>query len=144
MSAQPSTARAMPFRRGSARADFARLSQERLQPAPILRVVEGKKTKTRWTVLPLFVAATLLFVLTVVVPLVLNTSMAALAYDIRDQRVELAEARRQVQSLEEQLLQARSSTHLQAEAARIGLVPSGSIGVISLEAGTVEGGVPAR
>ncbi len=117
--------------------------QTSAQPRPTLRVIEGTKGQLRQSAFPALLAALVLFASTIVVPLILNTSMASLAYEIRDQRIELAQTQAEIDSLEAKLRTVSSTSHLREQATKNGLVPVGPIGVISLERGTVEGGVPA-
>ncbi|MFT0762375.1 hypothetical protein [Scrofimicrobium sp. R131] len=111
---------------------------------PELRVIEGQKGQMRKAVVPVLAAALFLFLATIVVPLIINTSMASLAYEIRDQNIEQAQIAAEIETIEGELLKVSSTDHLRQEAQRIGLVPAGPIGVISLEANTVEGGAPAQ
>ncbi len=108
-----------------------------------LRVVDGTKGHLRQALVPVLSAAIILFLATVVLPLILNTAMASLSYEIRDQRIETAQTQARIESLEARLLMLDSTDYLRSEAESIGLVPAGSIGVISLEDGTVEGGTAA-
>lgn len=109
-----------------------------------LRVIEGTKGHLRQALVPVLIAAVVLFLATVVLPLVLNTAMASLSYEIRDLRIETASTQARIETLEARLLAANSTDHLRSEAERIGLVPAGPIGVISIDSGTVDGGVAAK
>lgn len=134
------------YERRSPRASVARPAP-RSDSAPAtsnLRVVDGSKGHFRQAALPVLIGAIFLFLMTVIIPLVLNTAMASLAYEIRDQRIELAQVEAEIDSLEAKLLTATSTSHLREEAEKIGLVPVGPIGVISLEDGSVQGGGPAQ
>ena len=112
---------------------------------PELRVVEGTaNTGSRRGVLTATLAAALLFVLAVVVPLLINTSMASMAYEIRDQRVQLREEQITIDALEKQLMEKSSTEALRKAAEDVGMVPAAPIGVISLEEGTVTGGEPGQ
>lgn len=107
---------------------------------PNLVVVEGEVPDPRKVAWPLVVVLVFTVVLALGLPLVMNTHMAQRAYEIRHMRVELAELRTETAALESELLEAASPERLAEEASSIGLVPAASIGVISLEDGTVEGG----
>ena len=136
---------AVPARSVKERAQRSRpVGPPQVESPPSLSVVEGSKGHLRQALIPVMVAALVLFVATVVVPLVLNTTMASLSYEIRDQRIETAQTQARIESLETQLLMLDSTDHLRKEARAIGLVPAGAIGVISLEEGTVTGGAPAK
>ena len=76
--------------------------------------------------------------------MVVNTQMAQRAYEIRDQRVQLAEINAQVETLEAQLLVASSPQMLEDKASKMGLVRAGNIGTINLADGVVEGGEAAQ
>ncbi len=133
--------------RSSAAAATAPANSPRLRPgsaAPQLRVIEGTIRTGPPSILPIIIAAALLFLAAIVVPLVVNTNMASMAYDIRDQRILLDEENARLETLGANLLEAQSTPPLREKAAEIGMVPAGPIGIISVEKGTVEGGVPAK
>lgn len=111
---------------------------------PRLRVIEGTKGYARRAAMPALLAALVILVAAVIVPLIVNTNMAQLAYDIRDARIEINEAKAQIGTLEAKLLQEKSAESLRQKALDIGMVPVGQIGVISLENSLVEGGSPAQ
>lgn len=114
------------------------------QEAPRIQVVSGHVPNAkRMSAWPLILLATLMVVLTVAVPMVINTQMAQRAYEIRDLKVTLAELTAQGETLETQVLITSSPQELEKKALAFGLVPAGNVGAISLEAGTVEGGEPA-
>ena len=108
-----------------------------------LHVVDGDKKAIKASGWSFLFLALVVAVVAIVLPLVLNTQMAQRSYDIRDLQVELAELQAQTSSLEADLLEASSSVSLEAKARELGLVPAQAPGVISLEQGTVEGGISA-
>lgn len=112
--------------------------------APALHVIEGANAGAKRSGGALVVLVAAIFLLAIVVPLIANTSMAQLSYAVRDMRVELAEEQAQIDSLETQLMKVSSADGLAEKATKVGLVPAGRIGVISLKDGIVEGGVPAQ
>lgn len=112
--------------------------------APHLRVVEGTRGHTRRTLVPILAAVVVLFLLAIILPLVVNTDMAQTSYNIRDQRVKLNGQMAQIESLEGQLLDQESTRNLEKKAKEIGMVPAGTIGVISLDDHQVRGGEVAR
>lgn len=109
---------------------------------PGLRVVEGRRTLRSPAALVL--AAVVVLVLAVLVPLVINTQMAETAYAMRDRQVELAELQAERTTLQSQLLRTSSGESLESKARAQGMVPAGNAGVVSLRAKTVRGGEPAR
>ncbi len=111
---------------------------------PRIHVLPGYRVSVRPAAWPLVVVALLLVVFTVAVPMAINTQMAQRAYEIRDQRVALAEINAQIQTLEAELLVASSPQEIEAAANKIGLVPAGEVGTISLKTKTVEGGEAAQ
>lgn len=119
-------------------------SQVSPQTAPRLRVVEGVQTDAPRSVVPTLLVASLLILLAIVIPLIANTNMAAMAYQIRDQNIMYNAEMAHIRTLEAQLLQAESTPSLLEKAAEIGMVPAGPTAIISLEDGTVEGGAPAQ
>lgn len=108
-----------------------------------LRVVEGDRSALRRSAWPFVLLALLAAALAIVFPMVLNTQMAQRSYDIRDMQIELAELRSEASALESQVLQAGAPDSLEVKAREIGLLPAAGTGIITLESGTVEGGVPA-
>lgn len=116
------------------------------QPAEQLRinVIPGQKVKLKRAAWPYIVLVIVLVVLTVAVPMAINTQMAQRAYEIRDQQITLAELNAEGDSLSAQLLAVESPGVLEEKAKALGLVRSGHIGAISLGEGTVAGGVAAQ
>ena len=109
-----------------------------------IQVVTGQKINVRTSAWPFILIASLLVILTIALPMVLNTQMAQRAYEIRDQQVQLAEINARVETLEAELLIVSSPQKLEEKANAIGLVRSGSIGAVTLETRTVEGGEAAQ
>ena len=119
-----------------------RLTQTGTQPR--IHVIPGQKIKLRRAAWPYILLVVVLVVLTVALPMVINTQMAQRAYEIRDQQIVLAELNAEADSLSSQLLAVESPGVLEEKAKALGLVPAGHIGAISLGAGTITGGVPAQ
>lgn len=109
-----------------------------------IQVLAGQKVNLRVSAWPFILIASLLVILTIALPMVVNTQMAQRAYEIRDQRVQLAEINAQVETLEAQLLVASSPQMLEEKASKMGLVRAGNIGTINLADGVVEGGEAAQ
>lgn len=119
-----------------------RLPETETQPR--IHVVPGQKVMLRRAAWPYILLVVVLVVLTVALPMVINTQMAQRAYEIRDQQIALAELNAEADSLSAELLAVESPGVLEEKAKALGLVPSGHIGAISLSAGTVTGGVAAQ
>lgn len=118
------------------------------RPAPLPRttihVIERPEPDAKSRAWPVVLAALLLLVLAIAVPLVINTQMAEMAYEIRDAQVELAEVQAQTSVLEADLLRAASPQELGARAKELGLVPAAAPGTVNLDEATVTGGQPAQ
>ena len=114
------------------------------EPEPRIHVVPGQKTVLRRKAWPFVLLVVIIVVMTVAVPMVINTQMAQRAYAIRDQQIELAELKAEGDALEAQLLAVESPANLEEKAQALGLVPAGHIGAISLTEKTVVGGVAAE
>lgn len=107
---------------------------------PSFTVVEGGRNEVGRVAWPLIIVLFVTVVLTLALPLVMNTQMAQRAYEIREMKVELAELKTQTGALERELMAVGSPQELAEKAESLGLVPAAAIGVISLDEGTVEGG----
>lgn len=121
-----------------------RVSSPEFEQAQRFHVVTGQKTDLRRSAWPFVLLATLLLLITIALPMVVNTHMAQRAYEIRDMQIALTELNASSSTLEANLLAASSPSSLAAKAKEMGLVPAGSAGAISLSNSTVEGGVPAE
>lgn len=133
----------MSFNASSAARSETKSSPQR-SPQAKLRVIEGAKGQVQRHLFPIIMVLIGVFVVSILIPLIANTRMAQLSYQIRDQRVQTREYQAQIDSLEADLLRVQSTESLRNKALEIGMVPAGEIGVITLESGTVEGGVPAQ
>ena len=109
-----------------------------------IQVVAGQRINVRTSAWPFILIASVLVILTIALPMVVNTQMAQRAYEIRDQHVQLAEINARVETMEAELLVVSSPQKLEEKANAIGLVRSGSIGAVTLETRTVEGGEAAQ
>ncbi len=109
-----------------------------------LQVISGAPARPRRAVWSALLVVLILAVVAIGIPMVVNTQMAQRAYDIRDQKVVLAELDAQTSTLEAKLLEASSPQALDSKARELGLVPAAPAGTISLGASTVEGGAPAE
>ena len=109
-----------------------------------IQVVAGQRINVRTSAWPFILIASVLVILTIALPMVVNTQMAQRAYEIRDQHVQLAEINARVETMEAELLVVSSPQKLEEKANAIGLVRSGSIGAVTLATRTVEGGEAAQ
>ncbi len=89
---------------------------------------------------PFFVLCFAIIVGALVAVLVLNTSMAAAAYESRDLRIELATLTEQRGDLLARLDTNAAPQRLAAQAEQLGMVPASAIGFLSIEGQTVVGG----
>ncbi len=120
----------------------SRADQLRDAERPELRVVGGR-IPLRSTV-PIVVLVLVVLLVSIIVPMVLNTQMAETSFAIREQQLQLNELEAESWSLQSELQQVSSPVALEKAARTHGMVPAGSLGFISLDAGTVGGGEAAR
>lgn len=120
------------------------LRRENSQQRPSLRVVEGVDGHSQRSAVVFLVFCASLLLMAIVIPLIANTNMAHIAYEMRDVSVQLSEEEAAIQTLEKKLLEQSSQSVLREKAQGIGMVPAAPLGVIVLEDGTVEGGAPAQ
>jgi hypothetical protein len=80
----------------------------------------------------------------ILVPLVANTNMARISYDMRDVSIQLAEENARIETLEGKVLEVSAPQVIRERAFENGMVPAAPIGVIDVGSGTVEGGVAAQ
>ncbi|WP_122820356.1 hypothetical protein [Varibaculum vaginae] len=110
-----------------------------------LQVVGETRTHNKRS--PLLVkifAAALTLLALIVSPLLINTQMAIISYQIHDDQVQLAQLQEDNQKLESQV-QAKSSPEKVREAALAdGYVPAGETGYVTLKTGKIEGGTPPK
>ena len=107
-----------------------------------LRVVEGAAPHR--SALPMTVVVLVVLLVSIIVPLVINTQMAELSFAIRDQQLRLNELDAEAWSMQTSLQEASSPSALEQAAQELGMVPAGTIGFISLSTGRVEGGQAAQ
>lgn len=107
-----------------------------------LRIVEG--ARPRRSVLAILVLLVIVAMASVVASMVLNTRMAQTSFEIREQQLALNELEAKSWTMRAELDRKASPTELERAAKANGMVPAGSLGFISLDKGTVEGGTPAK
>lgn len=120
----------------------SRPQAQRVSQSPQLRVIEGAQG-TR-SLLPLAVLMLVTLVMAIVVPMVLNVHMAQTSFAIREQQLLLNELNAQAWSMEVELNERASAPALEAAARAHGMVLGPRPGIVTLEAGTVEGGTVAQ
>jgi len=123
--------------------NVARRSVE-VQEKPHLRVVEGTSNTPRRSAISFLLVCTGLLLIAILVPLVANTNMARISYDMRDVSIQLAEENARIETLEGKVLEVSAPQVIRERAFENGMVPAAPIGVIDVGSGTVEGGVAAQ
>lgn len=79
----------------------------------------------------------------IVIPLLINTQLAVLSYEIHDDQVKLNKLQEENQNLRGKVTNQSSPERVRKIAEEAGLIPAGETGYITLSKNTVEGGVPA-
>lgn len=110
--------------------------------APQLRVVEGSAPHRSRIIL--LVSGLLIVLLSIAVPMSIQTHMAQRAYEIRNYQLELNELRAQTWTLQTTLRELESPVALERKARELGMVPAHVSGTITLSSGVVEGGTVSR
>ncbi|MDO5673118.1 MAG: hypothetical protein Q4G30_09745 [Actinomycetaceae bacterium] len=110
-------------------------------PRPALQVVRAvgakKVTAPTWTVVVVLMIAAL------VVPMLINTDMAVVSYQMHSNQVELNRLNDEAAVLVTQVQEAQSPNSLAKKAQAAGLVQAPAPGYISLRTSSVVGGSPA-
>lgn len=124
---------------------FSRRPAPNRKRTPALRIVpEQNKTglsKTKLSLVFLTIAALVVLILT---PLLINTQLAVLSYEIHQDQVELAKVQENNALLQSEINQQGSAERVRAMAEENGLVPAGETGYITLSKKQVKGGAPAQ
>lgn len=110
--------------------------------SPQLRVIEGSSPQRAR--LPLLLIGLFVVILSVALPLVLQTRMAHTAFEIRTYHLELNAVNAKTWTIQTQLRAAESAVSLENKARSLGMVPAQVSGTISLSNGVVDGGVASR
>lgn len=114
-----------------------RSSGPRTLPRPFLRVIRPPgRQRAR---VPFFALCLAILVAAMLGALVLNTSMAANAYDIHTTKIDLARTVQNNQELHAEVEKLAAPSRLAERAAELGMVPGEGINYINLSAGTVIG-----
>jgi len=108
-----------------------------------LRVVGDEQTlKKRSPLMAKIVAAALLFVALIVSPMLINTQLAVISYQIHDDQVELAQVQEDNQRVQSQVNLKSSPEKVRKAALDAGYVPAGETGYVTLKTSKIEGGTP--
>ena len=108
-----------------------------------LRVVGEEQTlKKRSPLMAKIVAAALLLVALVVSPMLINTQLAVISYQIHDDQVELAQVQEDNQRVQSQVNLKSSPEKVRKAALDAGYVPAGETGYVTLKTSKIEGGTP--
>ncbi len=108
-----------------------------------LRVVGDEQTlKKRSPLMAKIVAAALLLVALIVSPMLINTQLAVISYQIHDDQVELAQIQEDNQRVQSQVNLKSSPEKVRKAALDAGYVPAGETGYVTLKTSKIEGGTP--
>lgn len=108
-----------------------------------LRVVGDEQTlKKRSPLMAKIVAAALLLVALIVSPMLINTQLAVVSYQIHDDQVELAQVQEDNQRVQSQVNLKSSPEKVRKAALDAGYVPAGETGYVTLKTSKIEGGTP--
>lgn len=108
-----------------------------------LRVVGDEQTlKKRSPLMAKIVAAALLLVALIVSPMLINTQLAVISYQIHDDQVELAQVQEDNQRVQSQVNLKSSPEKVRKAALDAGYVPAGETGYVTLKTSKIEGGTP--
>ena len=108
-----------------------------------LRVVGDEQTlKKRSPLMAKIVAAALLLVALIVSPMLINTQLAMISYQIHEDQVELAQIQEDNQRVQSQVNLKSSPEKVRKAALDAGYVPAGETGYVTLKTSKIEGGTP--
>ncbi|MDU4945379.1 MAG: hypothetical protein E6X32_07200 [Varibaculum cambriense] len=108
-----------------------------------LRVVGEEQTlKKRSPLMAKIVAAALVLVALIVSPMLINTQLAVISYQIHDDQVELAQVQEDNQRVQSQVNLKSSPEKVRKAALDAGYVPAGETGYVTLKTSKIEGGTP--
>lgn len=113
-----------------------------LHTRPTLRVIEG--TTPQRGRLSMLLIGVLVIVVSIALPMVLQTRMAQTAFEIREYQMEINALEAQAWATTSKLRSMESAVYLEEQARSLGMVPARISGTISLTTGVVEGGIAAR
>lgn len=108
-----------------------------------LRVVgESSKVKARSSLVVKIFAAALTLLTLIISPLLINTQLAVISYQIHDDQVQLSQLQEDNQKLQSQVDSQSSPEKVREAALDAGYVPAGETGYVTLKTGKIEGGAP--
>lgn len=108
-----------------------------------LRVVGEEQTlKKRSPLMAKIVAAALLLVALIVSPMLINTQLAMISYQIHEDQVQLAQLKEDNQRVQSQVNLKSSPEKVRKAALDAGYVPAGETGYVTLKTSKIEGGTP--
>lgn len=88
------------------------------------------------------VAAALVLVALIVSPMLINTQLAVISYQIHDDQVQLAQIQEDNQRVQSQVNSKSSPEKVRKAALDAGYVPAGETGYVTLKTSKIEGGTP--
>ena len=110
-----------------------------------LRVVgESQTPKKRSPLVVKIFAAALTLLALIISPLLINTQLAVISYQIHDDQVQLAQLQEDNQKLHSQVDSQSSPEKVREAALDAGYVPAGETGYVTLKTGKIEGGTPPK
>ena len=108
-----------------------------------LRVVgESSKVKKRSSLMVKIFAAALTLLTLIISPLLINTQLAVISYQIHDDQVQLSQLQEDNQKLQSQVDSQSSPEKVREAALDAGYVLAGETGYVTLKTGKIEGGAP--
>ncbi|MDU5308493.1 MAG: hypothetical protein E6167_06420 [Varibaculum cambriense] len=108
-----------------------------------LRVVGEEQTlKKRSPLMAKIVAAALLLVALIVSPMLINTQLAVISYQIHEDQVQLTQLKEDNQRVQSQVNLKSSPEKVRKAALDAGYVPAGETGYVTLKTSKIEGGTP--
>ncbi len=121
----------------------ARRRPVRTEKSNRLRVVgEGRPLKKRSPMVGKIFAAALTLLALIVSPLLINTQLAIISYQIHDDQVQLAQLKEDNQRVRSQVNLQSSPEKVRKAALDAGYVPAGETGYVTLKTNKIEGGTP--
>ena len=108
-----------------------------------LRVVGEEQTlKKRSPLMAKIVAAALLLVALIVSPMLINTQLAMISYQIHEDQMQLTQLKEDNQRVQSQVNLKSSPEKVRKAALDAGYVPAGETGYVTLKTSKIEGGTP--
>jgi|GEM_PF-979486 len=105
-------------------------------------VGEEQTLKKRSPLMAKIVAAALLLVALIVSPMLINTQLAMISYQIHEDQVQLTQLKEDNQRVQSQVNLKSSPEKVRKAALDAGYVPAGETGYVTLKTSKIEGGTP--